>query len=77
MKDKVRLNMANARELLEIPGIDAGKADKIVRFRAEHGPITDAVVLAKVLGTPVLDAAVRDHVDFAPAADTAAEAPGA
>ena len=77
MKDKVRLNMANPSELLEIPGIDPVQADKILRFRAEHGPITDAAVLAEVLGTTNLKESVSDHVDFAPAADTAAEAPGA
>ncbi|HEV8614169.1 MAG TPA: helix-hairpin-helix domain-containing protein [Methylomirabilota bacterium] len=77
MKDKVRVNMANPHELLEIPGINATQAETIVRFRAEHGPITSTAVLAGLLGTTSLAPSISDHIDFAPAADTAAEAPGA
>ena len=77
MPDKIRVNTANPRELLEIPGLDAQQAEQIVRFRAAHGPITDAAELAKVLGAEKLDDTLCRHVDFSPALDTAPEAPGA
>jgi hypothetical protein len=34
--------MANARELLELPGISEADVETLVRFRSEHGPIADA-----------------------------------
>src|ERR1700731_4638462 len=51
MPTKIRINLANEQELRELPGIGAPEAATIVRFRAEHGPITDAAALARVLGT--------------------------
>jgi DNA uptake protein ComE-like DNA-binding protein len=75
--EKVRVNLANPLELLEIPGIDRAKADAIVRFRAEHGPIRDAGELAKVLGDARVPEHVLARVDFDPADATAPEAPGA
>lgn len=74
---KVRVNLANPLELLEIPGIDSAQADAIVRFRSEHGPIRDAGELAKVLGDSPVPESVLAHVDFNPAEATAPEAPGA
>ena len=41
MMDRVRVNLANARELLELGGISEAEVAAIVRFRAEHGPIAD------------------------------------
>jgi helix-hairpin-helix protein len=74
---KVRINLVSERELLEIPGLDPAGAAAIARFRAEHGPIGDAVQLSSILrGHPGVDA-VKESVDFAPADTTAPEAPGA
>jgi hypothetical protein len=77
MATKVRINLANPMELLELPGIRPEQADAIVKFRAQHGPITDATQFAKVLsGWPVPDA-IWEQMDFEPADSTAPEAPGA
>jgi len=57
MVDKVRVNLANPSELLELPGVGPEQARAILRFRAEHGPITDPEQLAKILGPwPVAEA---------------------
>ena len=77
MPAKVRVNLANALELLELPGLGSAQADAIIRFRAEHGPIKDADQLATILhGFRVTDA-LRERADFSPADSTAPEAPGA
>jgi competence ComEA-like helix-hairpin-helix protein len=77
MSDTVRVNLANSAELLELPGIGPEQAQAIVDFRAEHGPIQNADQLAKILRSwPVADA-MGKRVDYAPAAPTAPEAPGA
>jgi len=75
--DKVRINLANPQELLEIPGLDASGAEAILRYRAAHGPITTADELSRVLGSRVLPRDVLARVDFDPAPTTAPEAPGA
>lgn len=75
--DKTRINLANPQELLEIPGLHQAESDTIVRHRAEHGPIGDAAELSKLLGRETVTPALLEHVDFQPAAATAAEAPGA
>ena len=77
MPHKVRVNTANPQELLEVPGLRPDEADAIVRFRVEHGPITDAEQLSRVLGGKVLSQAARQQMDFEPANQTAPEAPGA
>ena len=77
MPQTVRVNLANAAELLELPGIGPEQARAIVEFRAEHGPIEDAGQLKEILRSwPVADS-VWERVDFAPAEATAPEAPGA
>ena len=38
MATKVRVNLANARELLELPGLGTAQVAAIVRC-SEHGPI--------------------------------------
>ena len=77
MATKVRINLANPMELLELPGIRQEQADAIIKFRAQHGPITDVSQFAKVLsGWPVPEA-ILEQVDFDPADSTAPEAPGA
>ena len=76
MPNRVRVNLANALELLELPGLGREQAEAIVRYRTEHGPIRDATELAGVVrGIGVEDLAER--LDFAPADTTAPEAPGA
>lgn len=77
MTNRVRLNIANARELLELPGITEAEVETIVRFRSEHGPIADAQQLRAVLGGRPMSTALIERVDFAPAETTAPEAPGA
>ena len=77
MANKVRVNLANPAELLEIPGIGPEQARAIVAFRTEHGPIQNAGQLAKILRAwPVADS-IWERVDFSPADTTAPEAPGA
>ena len=49
MSDKVRINLANAEELLELPGVGPAQVAAIVRHRSEHGPIKDAAELATIL----------------------------
>ena len=77
MATKIRINLANPLELLELPGLDAQQVDVIVKFRAEHGPIKDARQLAAILGAPPPAAASWEQADFSPADATAPEAPGA
>jgi DNA uptake protein ComE-like DNA-binding protein len=77
MSHKVRVNTANPQELLEVPGLRPDEADAIVRFRVEHGPITDAEQLSRILGGKELSADARRQMDFEPANQTAPEAPGA
>ena len=77
MLHKVRVNLANPAELLELPGVGPEQARAILRFRAEHGPIKDPDQLGKILGPwPIADA-IWEHVEFDPADSTAPEAPGA
>lgn len=73
---KVRVNLANPQELLEIPGLAPEQARAIVRHRAEHGPIADVAQLAQVLGGITLPAEARERLDFDQAEGTAPEAPG-
>jgi helix-hairpin-helix protein len=77
MATKVRINLANGQELLELPGLSTAHVAAIVTFRSEHGPIKDADHLATILsGYPITDT-LRERADFSPADDTAPEAPGA
>ena len=77
MLQKVRVNLANPAELLELPGVGPEQAQAILRFRAEHGPIEDPAQLAKILGPWPIAAAIWEQVEFDPADSTAPEAPGA
>jgi DNA uptake protein ComE-like DNA-binding protein len=77
MTNRVRVNLANARELLELGGISEAEVAAIVRFRAEHGPIADEQQLSAVLGGRQMSADVLARADFSPADTTAPEAPGA
>jgi competence protein ComEA len=74
---KIRVNLANAQELREIPGIGPEQAEAIVKFRTAHGPIADAAHLAEVVGArPLAEPNWEQKVDFDPASQTAPEAPG-
>jgi DNA uptake protein ComE-like DNA-binding protein len=74
---KIRVNLANSRELLEIPGIEDPQAQQIVQFRTQHGPIRDAAELGRIVGPDRMTPALLARVDFDPAEDTAPESPGA
>jgi DNA uptake protein ComE-like DNA-binding protein len=74
---KMRINLANPQELLELPGLLLAGRDNLVRHRAEHGPIRDAEELARVIWPLTITPALLERVDFHPAAPTAAKAPGA
>jgi len=77
MSNKVRVNLANPAELLELPGVGPEQVRAIVTFRAKHGPIQDANQLAKILGSWPIAPAMLERVEFAPSESTAPEAPGA
>jgi competence protein ComEA len=77
MATKVRINLANAEELLELPGLGPAQVATIVRHRSDHGPIRNTDELAAILGGHPLTQALRERADFAPADATAPEAPGA
>jgi predicted DNA-binding helix-hairpin-helix protein len=77
MTHKVRINLANPLELLELPGIGPEQARAIVEFRTEHGPIQDARQLATVLRPWPVAESMWERVEFDPAESTAPEAPGA
>ncbi len=47
MSTKVRVNLANPLELLELPGVGPREAEAILKFRAEHGPITGSTGTAR------------------------------
>ncbi len=77
MPHKVRVNLANPAELLELPGLGPEQAMAIVTFRREHGPITDVRQLERILGGWPVNKALEAQIDFDPAEVTAPEAPGA
>lgn len=77
MSHRVRINLANPAELLELPGLGPEHATAIIRFRVEHGPITDVPQLERILGGWRMPDALAAQIDFDPADATAPEAPGA
>jgi hypothetical protein len=77
MATKVRVNLADEQELLELPGLGPTQAAVIIRFRSEHGPVRDADQLATILSGFPLNETLRGRADFAPSDSTAPEAPGA
>jgi DNA uptake protein ComE-like DNA-binding protein len=77
MSNKVRVNLANPLELLELPGVGPREAEAILKYRAEHGPIEDERQLATILGGGARAETLAELADFAPAEATAPEAPGA
>lgn len=77
MPTRVRVNLVNPAELLELPGIGPEQAGAILAFRVEHGPIRDAGQLAQILRPWPIAEGLWERVDFDPAGSTAPEAPGA
>lgn len=77
MPHKVRVNLANPLELLELPGIGPEQARAILEFRAQHGPIQDAGQLSAILDPWPVAETIWERVEFDPAESTAPEAPGA
>jgi hypothetical protein len=77
MTTRVRVNLANAQELLELPGITPTEVDIIVKFRAEHGPISDVDQLERLLNRHPIPDMLKERADFVPSDSTAPEAPGA
>jgi DNA uptake protein ComE-like DNA-binding protein len=77
MPNKVRVNLANQFELLELPGVGPKDVDAILQFRADHGPIRDEHQLAALLGGRPSPKVLSELADFSPADSTAPEAPGA
>ena len=77
MTNRVRVNMVNPQELLELPGISEAEVETILRFRRDHGPIADEQQLSTILGGRPIPAALLDRLDFSPSEATAPEAPGA
>ena len=70
MAERVRVNLAKPQELLALPGIGPEQADRIVRFRREHGPIVNESELSRVLGWRALGESMWGRVDFTPGAET-------
>jgi DNA uptake protein ComE-like DNA-binding protein len=66
MTEQVRVNSADYQELLGLPGVGVEQANRIVRFRREHGPIVNESELSRVLGLRALDESMWGRVDFSP-----------
>jgi Helix-hairpin-helix motif len=76
MPNKVRVNLANPLELLELPGIGPEQALAILEFRAQHGPIQDARQLATILHPWPVAEAIWERVEFDPAESTSPRGAG-
>jgi Helix-hairpin-helix motif len=74
MPDRVRVNSANPHELLTLPGVGPEQAERIVKFRAEHGPIGNESELSRVLGWRGLGESMWGRVDFSSTDATRADA---
>jgi hypothetical protein len=64
MPDRVRVNVANPNELLKLPGVGPEQAERIVKFRAQYGPIGNESELSRVLGWRGLGESMWGRVDF-------------
>jgi hypothetical protein len=73
----VRINLADAQELLELPGLGPAQGAAIVRLRSDHSPIKHIGQLATILSGFRRTEALRERADFSLADDTAPAAPGA
>ena len=61
---RMRINLANPQELLELPGMIPAARDNLVRHRAVKGPILDAEDLARVISPLTVTPALLESVDF-------------
>ena len=64
MVDRVPVNTADVRQLLQLPGVGLEQAERIVKFRRVYGPIVDDSELSRVLGWRALGEALWDRVDY-------------
>jgi competence ComEA-like helix-hairpin-helix protein len=64
MPDRVRVNSANPHELRKLPGVGPEQAERIVKFRAQYGPIGNESELSRVLGWRGLGESMWGRVDF-------------
>ena len=64
MADRVPVNTADVRQLLQLPGVGLEQAERIVKFRRVYGPIVDDSELSRVLGWRALSEALWDRVDY-------------
>ena len=64
MPYRVPVNSANPHELLALPGVGPEQAERIVKFRDEHGPIGNESELSRVLGWRALGESMWGRVDF-------------
>jgi hypothetical protein len=76
MSHKVRINLANPAELLELPGLRPEQATAIIKFRGEHGPITDAGQLERILGGWPVSEDVPGRSTFVPPTPRPLKRPG-
>src|SRR5439155_16693554 len=63
MAERVPVNTADFRQLLELPGVGLEQAERIVQFRWVHGPIVNDSELSRVLGWRALDGSLWGRVD--------------
>ncbi|PYM21920.1 MAG: hypothetical protein DMD78_15840 [Candidatus Rokuibacteriota bacterium] len=64
MAERVPVNTADFRKLLELPGVGLEQAERIVQFRRVHGPIVNDSELSRVLGWRALDESLWGRVDY-------------
>jgi len=64
MAERVLVNTADFRKLLELPGVSIEQAERIVKFRRIHGPIVNDSELSRVLGWRALNETLWGRVDY-------------
>ena len=64
MAERVPVNTADVRQLLELPGVGLEQAERIVKFRRVHGPIVNDSELSRVLGWRALGESMWGRVDY-------------
>jgi DNA uptake protein ComE-like DNA-binding protein len=64
MADRVPVNTADVRQLLQLPGVGLEQAERIVKFRRIHGPIVNDSELSRVLGWRSLGEPMWGRVDY-------------
>ena len=64
MAERVPVNTADVRQLLQLPGVGVEQAERIVKFRRVHGPIVNDSELSRVLGWRSLSESMWGRVDY-------------